>query len=81
MRASDRRPSLTDAARLKNIDAVFPTINTALYDYAEKNRFPAFTYGLVVDGKLVHTGSTGYADVGQKDTRHPSIAVSSGIYE
>lgn len=64
-------PVFTDAARLKNIEAVFPTIDKLYHDYAEKNRFPGFTYGLVVDGKLVHTGSTGYADVDKKTPATP----------
>jgi CubicO group peptidase (beta-lactamase class C family) len=59
-------PIFTDAARLKNIEAVLPTIDKLYKEYAEKNHFPGFTYGLVVDGKLVHTGSMGYTDVDKK---------------
>lgn len=41
---------------MKKIEAVLPAIDELYKDYAEKNHFPGFTYGLVVDGKLVHTG-------------------------
>lgn len=51
---------------MKKIEAVLPAIDELYKDYAEKNHFPGFTYGLVVDGKLVHTGSMGYTDVDKK---------------
>ena len=53
-------PIFTDAARLKKIEAALPAIDKLYQEYAEKNHFPGFTYGLVVDGQLVHTGSMGY---------------------
>ena len=59
-------PIFTDAARLKKMEAVLPVIDKLYREYAEKNHFPGFTYGLVVDGKLVHTASMGYADVDKK---------------
>lgn len=59
-------PAFTDAARLKKIEAVLPNIDKLYQEYAEKKHFPGFTYGLVVDGKLVHTGSMGYADIDKK---------------
>ena len=59
-------PVFTDAARLKKIEAALPTIDKLYQEYAEKNHFPGFTYGLVVDGQLVHTGSMGYTDVDKK---------------
>ncbi len=59
-------PVFTDGGRLKKIEAVLPTIDKLYHDYAEQNHFPGFTYGLVVDGKLVHSGSLGFTDVGKK---------------
>lgn len=35
-------------------------------EYAERNHFPGLVYGIVVDGKLVHTGSTGYTNLADK---------------
>lgn len=64
-------PVFTDASRLKKIEAVLPTIDKLYKDYAEKNHFPGFTYGLVVDGKLIHTGSLGYTDVAKKTPATP----------
>ncbi len=59
-------PIFADAARLKNMEAVYPVVDRLYREYAEKNHFPGFTYGIVVDGKLVHTGSMGYTDVEKK---------------
>jgi CubicO group peptidase (beta-lactamase class C family) len=56
----------TDPDRLKKIEATYPVIDQIYKDYAEKNHFPGLVYGIIVDGKLVHTGSFGYTDVKAK---------------
>jgi CubicO group peptidase (beta-lactamase class C family) len=56
----------TDADRLKKIEATFPIIDKLYKDYAEKNHWPGLAYGIVVDGKLVHTGGVGYTDIDAK---------------
>lgn len=58
-------------SRIKNIQAALPAIDKVFKDYAEKNHFPGIVYGLVVDGKLIHTSSTGYADVEKKIMASP----------
>ncbi|MEA5256692.1 serine hydrolase domain-containing protein [Arcicella aquatica] len=52
--------------RLKNIKASLPQIDQIFKAYAEKNHYPAFTYGLVVDGKLIHSGVVGYSNLEKK---------------
>jgi CubicO group peptidase (beta-lactamase class C family) len=52
----------TDPDRLKKIEATFPIIDQLYKDYAEKNHWPGLAYGIVVDGKLIHTGNVGYTD-------------------
>jgi len=59
-------PVFTDATRLQKITATFPVIDQLYKDYAEKNHFPGLVYGIVVDGKLVHTGNTGHTDLENK---------------
>ena len=56
----------TDPDRNKKIEATFPVIDQLYKDYAEKNHFPGFVYGIVVDGKLVHTGGIGFTDLNAK---------------
>ncbi len=53
----------TDPNRLSKIEATFPAIDQIYKDYAEKNHFPGLVYGIVLDGKLIHTGNTGYTDL------------------
>ncbi len=59
-------PVFTDTDRLKKIEATYPIIDKIYKDYAEQNHFPGLVYGIVVDGKLVHTGSIGYTDLKDK---------------
>ncbi len=56
----------TDPKRIEKIEATFPIIDQLYKDYAEKNHFPGLVYGIVVDGKLVHTGNIGYTDLATK---------------
>jgi CubicO group peptidase (beta-lactamase class C family) len=59
-------PVFTDPDRLKKIEALLPAVDKIYRDYAEKNHFPGFVYGVVLDGKLVHTGNLGYTDLDRK---------------
>lgn len=52
--------------RIKNIEAAFPVIDEVFSSYARQNHFPGFVYGLIVDGKLIHTGNIGYSNLSQK---------------
>jgi CubicO group peptidase (beta-lactamase class C family) len=58
--------AFNDADRLKKIEATYPVIDQLYKDYAEKNHWPGTAYGIVVDGKLVHTGGIGYTDIAKK---------------
>ncbi|MGI4750633.1 MAG: serine hydrolase domain-containing protein [Janthinobacterium lividum] len=65
--AQNYRPAVfIDPNRAKKIEATFSVIDQIYKDYAEKNHYPALVYGIVVDGKLVHTGNTGYTDLEKK---------------
>ena len=56
----------TNDDHLKNIKATFPVIDSMLSNYAKQNHFPGLVYGLIVDGKLIHTGNLGYLNTSQK---------------
>lgn len=64
-------PVFIDPDRMKIIEATFPAIEKIYREYAEKNHFPGLTFGLVVDGKLVYSGGTGYTDVAKKTPATP----------
>ncbi|RFZ82178.1 class A beta-lactamase-related serine hydrolase [Mucilaginibacter terrenus] len=58
--------TFTDADRLKKIEATYPVIDQLYKDYADKNHWPGLAYGIVVDGKLVHSGGIGYINIDKK---------------
>jgi CubicO group peptidase (beta-lactamase class C family) len=58
--------AFTDPDRLKKIEATYPVIDALYKKYAEDNHWPGLAYGIVVDGKLVHTGGLGYTDITAK---------------
>lgn len=41
----------------------FPVADQLFRDYAARNHYPGMVYGIVAGGRLVYTGSAGYADV------------------
>ena len=59
-------PTFTDKERLRKIESAYPIIDKMFKDHAERNHFPAFAYGIVVDGKLVFANATGYTNVDKK---------------
>jgi CubicO group peptidase (beta-lactamase class C family) len=59
-------PVFTDAGRLKKIGATYPVIDRLYKEYAAQNHFPGLVYGIVVDGRLVHTGNIGYTNLKDK---------------
>jgi CubicO group peptidase (beta-lactamase class C family) len=63
---SYKPPVFTDTDRLKKIEATYPLIDRIYMDYARQNHFPGLVYGIVVDGKLVHSGGVGYTELKEK---------------
>jgi CubicO group peptidase (beta-lactamase class C family) len=59
-------PFFEDSQRLAKVQAVFPKIDEIYKQYAEKNNFPGYAYGILLDGQLVHCGSGGFIDVDKK---------------
>ena len=56
----------TAADRLNSIEKLYAVIDKIGQQYAASNHFPGFVFGLLVDGKLVHTFSNGYTDIEKK---------------
>lgn len=59
-------PVFADSHRLAKMQTFFPTIDEIYKEAAEKNHFPGYAFGIMVDGKLVHSGSGGYTDIDKK---------------
>ncbi len=61
-----RPPAFADPDRLQKIQSLFPVVEKIYKDYSEKNHFPGYAFGIVLDGKLVYSGSGGYTDIDKK---------------
>jgi CubicO group peptidase (beta-lactamase class C family) len=64
--AAYQPPSFADADRLKKIETYFPVVEKIYREHAEKNHFPGYAFGIVLDGKLVYSGGGGYSDLDKK---------------
>lgn len=56
----------TDADREKKIAALYPLVESLYKDFAASNHIPGYSFGIVVDGKLVYSGAGGYIDIPNK---------------
>lgn len=65
--ASTKLFAQTNDVRIKNIEAALPVIDDLFAKYSIQNHLPGMVYGLVVDGKLIHTGNFGYLSTSQKN--------------
>jgi CubicO group peptidase (beta-lactamase class C family) len=58
--ADDR---FADAGRAERVAALLPGIDKVYTELAAEKHLPGLVYGVVMDGKLIHTRSIGYANV------------------
>ncbi|MCO6497864.1 MAG: beta-lactamase family protein [Chitinophagaceae bacterium] len=49
-----RPPVFKDASRVEKIKAVMPKLDALFSKYAADKKFPSLSYGVVVDGQLIH---------------------------
>jgi len=59
-------PRFTDPDRQKKIEAVLPEIAKIYTDYAAEKHAPGVVWGIVLDGRLIHTGTIGLANLEKK---------------
>jgi CubicO group peptidase (beta-lactamase class C family) len=60
-----------DVGRAALLAAAYPVLDKIYADYAARQHVPGLTYGLVVDGRLVHAGAVGYTDVAAQTPATP----------
>ncbi|QYF95745.1 beta-lactamase family protein [Massilia sp. PAMC28688] len=58
--------SFADPNRLARVQALLPEVDKMYAELAAKEKFPGLVYGIVVDGKLVHSRAIGLANVESK---------------
>jgi CubicO group peptidase (beta-lactamase class C family) len=64
-------PVAADAGRAALLAAAYPVLDKIYADYAARQHVPGLVYGLVVDGRLVHTSAVGYTDIAAKTAATP----------
>lgn len=55
-----------DNDRLARIQAFFPEIDEMYRKHAEKNNYPGYAYGILLNGQLIYSGSGGFIDLDKK---------------
>src|SRR4051795_3303310 len=55
-------PRFTDPQRVKKLEAAMPEVDRILRSYAVEKKIPGMVWGVVIDGKLAHTGTFGVRD-------------------
>jgi len=59
-------PFFAEKERIAKLKDLFPEIDAIYREYAEKNHFPGYAYGIVLDGQLICSGSGGFINLNQK---------------
>jgi CubicO group peptidase (beta-lactamase class C family) len=60
-------PAFADPQRLAKLEGAFSEIDRVFRAFAGQSRVPGIAYGIVIDGRLAHTGAAGYRDIATKD--------------
>ena len=59
-------PYFKDNNRLEKLSTAFPVVEKMVQKYAADNHFPGYSFGIVLDGKLVYETSGGYTNLQTK---------------
>lgn len=59
-------PDFADPNRLAKLSAAFPEVDRLMRGFAERSRVPGIAYGIIVDGRVVHVGTSGLRDVASR---------------
>ena len=63
-------PRFTDPGRLERLTPLFPEIDDLYRRHATNEHIPGMVYGVMLDGRLVHTGTYGTANLIDKTPVH-----------
>lgn len=69
--ASVATPTFADTERAARIAALLPEVDKMYGELAAKEHLPGLVYGIVLDGKLMHTRALGLANVEEKIAATP----------
>ena len=77
--AGDRVPApvFTDPQRVAKLESAFPEIDRLFKAFAERSRVPGIAYGILIDGRLAHSGAAATATPGRKRRWMPTRCSAS----
>lgn len=55
-------PRFTDPQRVQKLEGAMPEVDRILRSYAAEKKIPGMVWGVVIDGRLAHTGTFGVQD-------------------
>lgn len=61
--ANYQPPFFADKERAAKVKALAPVIQSMYSNYAKANHFPSFSFGVVLDGELIISGSEGFSNI------------------
>ena len=64
-------PRFVDARRYAKLASAFSEIDRLFEQFASRNRVPGIAWGILIDGKLVDSGSAGFRDIASKAPARP----------
>jgi CubicO group peptidase (beta-lactamase class C family) len=56
-------PHFEDSTSFSQLQKAFPVIEKLYRDYADKNHFPALSFGIIAGGQLIYSGNVGTANL------------------
>jgi CubicO group peptidase (beta-lactamase class C family) len=65
-------PRFTDPDRTAKLESALPDIDRLFRDYAVANRIPGMVWGVVIDGRLAHTGTAGVRELSTQSPIAPT---------
>src|SRR5215471_1338966 len=60
------KPEFTQTNRAQDVIAVLPEVDKAFEEFAQTEHIPGLVYGVVLDGKLIHSQALGFANLERK---------------
>lgn len=64
-------PSFDQTDRLLKIKSFLPTLDAMYNECSEKNHLPGYAFGIMVDGRLIHSKGSGFIDLDKKIAATP----------
>nr|MBI1231842.1 serine hydrolase [Cytophagales bacterium] len=65
-------PTFEDSSAFERLSPAFPLVEQLFLDFAKANNYPSISFGIIADGKLVHTFSSGSHNLSSGENASPN---------